>query len=245
MIHCYYTMIKLRKICVLLSVPLLVAFSSCSARIEGVVREGGAAEISLKTSLEMRTHALISSLRDFMGDESDAPILDGPSISRSMAAAPGIRSVSLGNTGPAALEGDILISDVNDFLATGTARFITFTEGQDVGSSSIVINLDRAAAPQIISRLSPEVEEYLAALLAPVVLGEVMPAQEYIALVTMVYGRPQAQEIAAAKISVSIEFPRPPTVVLGGTASGRRAEFEIPLVDLLVLETPLLYEVHW
>jgi len=33
--------------------------------------------------------------------------------------------------------------------------------------------------------------------------------------------------------------------VRGGTFSGRRAEFSIPLVDILVMETPLSYEVVW
>ena len=61
----------------------------------------------------------------------------------------------------------------------------------------------------------------------------------------MIYGRSLADEIAAARITVLVEFPRPLTSVRGGTASGTRVEFDIPLVDLMVLETPLNYEVNW
>ena len=236
-------------------IPLWIAFFSCSARIEGVVREGGAAEIALSTSLEPRTTALIRSLRGFMGDTVEAPILDGPSITNSMATAPGIRSVSLMNTGPSALAGTISISNVGDFLsvqgqsnpAGGTAggRFINYTEGRSQGASSIIIVLDRISAPGVISRLSPEVGEYLEALMAPVVLGETSTRQEYLGLVAMVYGRALADEINAARIRASIEFPRPITMVRGGIASGRRVDFDIPLVDLLVMEQPLRYEVNW
>ena len=224
---------------------LLLLSISCSARIDGVVREGGAAELKLQTALEPRTSALIRSFRGFMGEEAAAPVLDGPAISRSMAAAPGVRSVSLVNTGPEAMDGGISISNIGDFLVSGagTNRFITFTESRD--TSSIVVSLDRNSAPDIIARLSPDVEDYLMALMAPVLLGEPNSRLEYIALVSAVYGRPLANEISEAKIHASIEFPRQIKTISGGTAAGRQAQFEIPLLDVLVLESPLRYEVSW
>ena len=178
-----------------------------------------------------------------MGDTRNTPILNGETINRSLAAASGIKSASLKNTGPEALEGNIAISNVGDFLLSEKNMFITYSDGAD--SSSITIVLDRDSAPLIISRLSPEVAEYLSALMAPVALGEYMPAGEYLSLVSMIYGKPLADEIAAARIRASIEFPRPVTSVTGGSSAGRRAEFDIPLLDILVLEQPLRYEVNW
>jgi len=222
---------------------LLLALSSCSARIEGSVMAGGAAEISIRTSLEPRTMILIRSLKGFMGGASDGQILDGQSISRSMALAPGIRSVSLRNTSPQALEGTISISHVGNFLSSGEGKFITFTESTEI--SSIVVVLDRDSAPELITKLSPEVEEYLSALMAPVVLGERMSKREYLDLVASIYGRPLADEINAARILASIEFPRRLKTVHGGNFTGNRAEFDIPLIDILVLEQPLRYELSW
>jgi len=226
---------------------LLTAFSSCSARVDGVVKEGGAAVLTLKTSLAPRTSALIRSLKNFMGEGADGPVLDGEAMGRSMAAAPGIGSVSLVNTGPSALEGSISISNVGNFLARGGARsrFITYNEGRAVGTSSIVIVLDRQSAPEIISMLSPEIEEYLSALMAPAVLGEDSTKQEYLDLLASVYGRPLSNEIAEARINAQIDFPRTVTTARGGQAKGKLAEFDIPLVDVLVLENPLEYEVSW
>ena len=142
---------------------LLLAISSCSAGISGVVRDGGAADISIKTSIGPATVTLIRSVKGFMGGAANEPVLNGPEISRSLAASPGIRAVSLKNTGPSGLEGDISVSNVGDFLASDgeKSRFITYTEGRGAGNSSVVIRLDKKSAPFIISRLSAEVEEYL------------------------------------------------------------------------------------
>ena len=227
--------------------PLLLLFFSCAAGIEGEVREGGAVDLSLKTSLGPRMSSLIRSLRGFMGDTADVPMLDGNSISQSMAASPGVQAVSLKNTGPSALEGTISISKVEDFLTAGgsKARFVTYTEGREAGSSSIIIALDKDSAPEILTRLSSEAEEYLSALMAPAVVGETSTRQEYLQLITSVYGRPLADEIAASRLKVSIDFPRPVKAVSGGNASGKRVEFDVPILDILVLEQPLRYEVSW
>jgi hypothetical protein len=223
--------------------PFLAVFLSCSARIDGVVVAGGAAEINVRASLGPRTVGLVQSLRSFMGDTRNTPTLDGGAISRSLSAASGIKSASLKNTSTEALEGTIAISNVGDFLLSEKDMFIAYSEGP--ASSSITVVLDRNSAPLLVSRFSPEVEEYLSALMAPVVLGEYMSSGEYLTLISMIYGRPLADEIAEARIKVSIEFPRPVTSVSGGSSSGRRAEFDIPLLDILVLEKPVRYEVKW
>jgi hypothetical protein len=227
----------------LLLFPVLAVFLSCSARIDGVVMAGGSAEIYVRASLGSRTVSLVQSIRSFMGDTKNTPTLDAGAISRSLAAASGIKSASLKNTSPEALEGTIVISNVGDLLLSEKDMFITYSES--TVSSSITVVLDRNSAPLLISRLSPEVEEYLSALMAPVVLGEYMSSGEYLSLISMVYGRPLSDEIAEARIKASIEFPRPVTSVSGGSSSGKRAEFDIPLLDILVLERPLRYEIKW
>jgi len=246
-------------------IPLFsILFISCSAQIDGFVRDGGTAEFRLKTALEPRTATLIRSIMNFMSDTGNVNILDGEAIGKSMSSAPGIRSVTLKNTAPAALEGVISLANVGDFLtltgagngagsgagggaggSAGRSRFITYTGGRTAGSSSIILVLDMNSAPEIIAMLSPDVEEYLSALMAPAVLAETSTKQEYLDLLASIYGRPLANEIYAARIRASIEFPGPVTSVSGGKAAGRMAEFDIPLIDILVLETPLRYEISW
>ena len=222
---------------------IIIAFSSCTTRIEGELLKGGAAELRLQASLGPMTAVLIKSMRSFMGDNSGSPLVDSEALNRSMAALPGIGAISLKNSSPSAINGTISVASIVNFLSTAGGRgIITYTEGQN---SSITINLDRESVPVLISRLSPEAEEYLSALMAPVILGEKSTKQEYLDLVAMVYGRPLADEVAGARILVLIDFPRPVTSVNGGTARGNRAEFELPLTDILVLERPLQFYVSW
>jgi hypothetical protein len=93
--------------------------------------------------------------------------------------------------------------------------------------------------------VSPDVSDYLSALMAPVATGEELSKQDYLALVSSVYGKGIAAEIADARVSLDLELPGTVLSAPGGTFSGRRASFKVPLTDLLVLERPLLYEIRW
>jgi hypothetical protein len=54
-----------------------------------------------------------------------------------------------------------------------------------------------------------------------------------------------AKEIAASRVTANITMPGTVKSVKGGTYSGKEARFNIALVDLLVLEQPLNYEITW
>jgi len=195
-------------------------------------------------SLEPRMTNLIRLLAA-AGGHTDSQILDGPAIAQSMSnSSLGNVSASFRNTASAAIEGPIRIVNINHFLAAGDiGNFIFFEQGNNGGHCEIKISLDNG--PVILHNLSQEIEDYLNALMAPLATGEKMSKLEYLTLVTSVYSRAISDEIAGSRIRASLDFPGLITSVKGGTFSGRRAEFDIPLLDLLVLETPLSYEVRW
>ncbi|MDR0718553.1 MAG: hypothetical protein LBF78_02880 [Treponema sp.] len=232
-----------------LLMPLMYAFCSCSANVEGVLKEGGAADLAVKTSLEPRMTDLIRRFQVMMGEPGSAAlILDGPAISRSMASAPGIESVFLANDGPAGLDGAVKVKSAGDFLAVAgrSKKFVTFTEKSGSRpSGQLVIALDLESAPELISLLSGDAAAYLAALNAPAASGDAQSRQEYLLFVAALYGKPIADEISAAKIHAVLDFPGPVTSIQGGVSSGNRAVFTVPLLDLLVLDKPLRYEVNW
>jgi len=223
-----------------LAVVLLPLFS-CSARIDGSLAADGSASLSVSMSLQPRMTAMLQALAAAGGQSG--PVLNGPALSRSMSAAPGVASAALRNTSPSAVEGQVRISRIGDFLSAADGRgFITFTQGTG-GRCEISIN--RENGPVILGLLSPEIADYLGALMAPIVTGENLSKSEYLELVASFYNKAISDEIAGSRIRASIEFPGAVTGVRGGTSSGRRANFDIPLVDILVLETPLTYEVRW
>jgi hypothetical protein len=260
-------------------VPALLAvfflfslLTACSGRINGNLSRDGGAELSLEISLEPRMSALIRSLSafsagSFAGSSAgssagrsggapanrDAPIINGPVIARSMAAAPGIEAVSLLNRSPSSVAGNVRISRIDEFLIlpdivgagnTAGEPFITW-EPRFPGDSRLLITMTRDTAPLLLTMISEDIRDYLSALFAPAATGERLSRGEYLELVGSIYGQALADEIAAAKITASIGFPGPVRSIKGGTFSGQEARFDIALVDLLVLENPLEYEVIW
>jgi hypothetical protein len=229
--------------------PLFFLLSSCTARIQGRIEADSSGVFTVSAGLEPRIAALIRSLTMAAGQGTPGDlILNGEALAASMAAAPGIASVSFKNTAPAAVEGLVGISRIGDFLSPAGAKgdFITFDPALAGKSGGrLGITLSRETGPGILSLLSPEVSDYLVALMAPIATGEVLSRSEYLSLVASIYGKPAADEISAAEIRASIDFPGAVNSVKGGTWSGKRVEFTIPLPDLLVLETPLHYEVSW
>jgi len=220
-----------------------LALCSCATRIDGALAADGSASLSVGLSLEQQITLLAQRLA-MAGGQGGGPVLDGPAISRSMAEAGGVASAALRNTGPAALEGQIRISAIGEFLAAADGRgFIEFAQSGTGGHC--LINISRENGPVIVELLSPQIADFLNALMAPLATGEEMSRAEYLELVASFYNRAVSDEIAASRIRASIDFPGAVTSVRGGTFSGRRVNFDIPLVDLLVLETPLSYEVRW
>jgi len=233
----------------------LFACTSCASQMSGSLKEDGQADLQIRAALEPRMTALIGRLSAASGvSQPDAPVLNGPAITASMSSAPGVASVSFKNTAPAAIEGPVKITRIGDFLAPGMAAaaaaggakkagFINFEQNAPGGKCTINLNLD--SGPEILTLISPEISDYLSALMAPLATGEALTRAEYLILVSSVYGRGIADEISKSLIRASIDFPGTIQSVQGGTFTGKRADFAIPLLDIFVLETPLSFEVIW
>jgi len=251
-VYCVLIMRLIQNLRLLVCVPVLAVLFSCTAQINGVVKEGGSAELKLSTSLGVRTSALARQMRAFMGEPESAPLLDAAMIREPLALVPGVSAVSLRNTAPSALEGTITVSNIGNFLSQSApdgGRFITYTEGRQAGTSSLVLQLNKTSVAQLLPFLSEELTLYLSALVAPIVMEEDSTLAEYLDTLKRIYGAALADEVAAASIRAIIDFPRPITLIEGGNvvrgAPSNRAEFDIPLSELLVLENPLRYEVRW
>ncbi|MDR1972166.1 MAG: hypothetical protein LBQ46_09620 [Treponema sp.] len=226
---------------------LVLGLASCGASISGKLERGGVGDFNVSAALEPGAAAKI---RDFLAFSQGNPgggelLINAPAIARSMSNAPGVAQVNFRNTGSAALEGLVKIANIGDFLApSGKAGFISFQENPG-GGGRVAITLNREAAPDMLSLISPDVTYYLMALFAPIATGDELSKEEYLIQVNLFHGPAVAGEISRASVRSQVEFPGPLVSVRGGTFSGSRAEFIIPLADLLVLEQPLSYEAVW
>jgi len=229
------------------TVTLLSVFTSCASQINGSLAGEGQADLGINADLKPGMSALIGRFAALAGTaKPGAPLLNGPSLAASMARAPGIESVSFTNKTPSSIEGPVKISRISDFLSSGnTGGIISYEQKNSAGEGTCAVNFNLASGPQMLGLISPEISMYLSALMAPIATGDKTTKPEYLALVASVYGKTIADEISSSSIRASVNFPGAIQRVKGGTYSGRRAEFDIPLLDILVLETPLSYEVVW
>ena len=232
---------------IFLVAAFLLAFPSCASRINGTLMGDGQADLGINAELKPNMSALIGRFAALSGTaKPGAPILDGPSLAASMSRAPGIASVSFTNKTPSSIQGPVKISRINDFLSSGrTGGFINYEQKNSAGEGHCTVNFSLASGPWILSLISPEFSMYLNALMAPIATGEAMTRAEYLVLVGSVYGKGIADEISSSSIRASVNFPGAIQRVKGGTFTGSKADFEVPLLDILVLETPLSYEVVW
>ena len=201
--------------------------------------------VQLGANLEPNMINLLRSFRALGGSQAGV-LLDAAVFNNSLRAAPGIASSNLRNTGQERIEGTVGIRAVGDLLTAGADRFVTYQAPSGTSPGRLAIRLDRSIAPQVISQISPEAEDYLSALMAPVVTGESLSRVQYLQLVRSIYGGPLADEIAASRINAVITVPGTIRSARGAAShSGREARYSIPLVDLLVLEQPQEYEITW
>jgi hypothetical protein len=233
---------------------VLSLLGGCSGRIDGNLRQDGSAGLALEINIEPRMAAMLRSLASLGSaarspPDRNAPVINGPAIARSMAAAPGILSADLANTGPASIAGTIRVSRVDELFALPGApegkRFVALGDGENPGERRLGILLDRETAPLLLAMISADVRDYLSALFAPAATGDPFSKAEYLDLVEDIYGKALADEIAGAEIAVSIGLPGAISSVKGGTFAGASAAFNMALVDILVLEDPVEYEIIW
>jgi hypothetical protein len=231
-------------------------FLGCETNITGSIENSGRAVLNVNSVFMTNTNALIKKLGGFSNAEGavDVPIIDADELNKSLTGS-GIEKASFknvaGNT--AALSGEITISKIDDLIKD--REFIKF-EKRSSGSASggkATFYIDRKNGPGVLESISPELVAYLQVLMAPIADGnetDITDKKNYLENITMVWGAAVAKEINSSYITLNLKFPEAVTTISSGGKSigkidGNKAVIKIPLIDLLVLEVPVSYEIIW
>jgi hypothetical protein len=226
----------------------LLSAVSCSARLDGEFHSDGRAEFTLKSALLPNMSRLLKSFSANSGGQ----IFDVALINRNFAAMPGVESSALRSARASELEGRIVVASMTRLLEHAALtsksvgkKFSAIVWEHSPSGGALTLNLNMDTGQELLHLISPDMVDYLSALMAPIATGEVTGRDAYLELVASVYGKPLADEIQEANFLLKLDFPSTVEGVRGGTGKGSRAEFTIPLIDLLVLDRPLHYEVRW
>lgn len=224
----------------LIVMALFFVLTSCSLSVVATLRPDRQVDIIYSGEVKPKVASLLQAFGGATQAESE-PLISATSVTASLEKIPELSSIMTKNLDPQGLEGKLSITNPEKL----SARF-SFMD-QTFGTDESVFNLriTRESAPELLALFSPEVRDYLDALMAPISSGETLTLTEYRSLLTSVYGKTIAQEIETSHVSLEIRVPGRVLRVVGGTSSGSRAVFVIPLQDLLVLQKPLLYQIAW
>ena len=102
------------------------------------------------------------------------------------------------------------------------------------GGKSFTLTLSKDTINQFLSLLPSETQEYTELLLAPVFSGEKMRKDEYIQLLSAVYGEEIAKEMQGAKLEFSVV-----------SKNGIRQNLNIELAEILCLRETKKYTFDW
>jgi hypothetical protein len=232
----------------------LAACISCSTRLNCEIHGDGRADMVLNSALLPAMNGLLKNLAARSGGENDAPVLDASLINKALARMTGIESAALRNTAENNMDGRIVISNIGLFFnhaadavskqnAIKQIPLAVWEQTPYGGSFKAAINRD--TGQQLLSLLTPELVDYLSALMAPIATGEIIDKAAYLELVSSVYGKTIAAELPRAELLLAIDFPGPVEYISGGAYRGNHTEFKLPLLDLLVLDKAVVYEVRW
>ncbi|MDR2795868.1 MAG: hypothetical protein LBB47_04060 [Spirochaetaceae bacterium] len=235
----------------LFTLVIFLSCVSCGARLDGEFHSDGRTEFTLKSTLFPGASRLLKGLA---ANSGGGPVFDAALLNRNFAAISGIESSTLRNTGEDGIEGGIVVASITQFLTRaadtvaskgGGKKFSAIVWEQSATGGTLTININMDTGQELLLLISPDLVDYLSALMAPIATGEIIDRAAYLELVASVYGKSIADEIMRARISLKAGFPGPVESVSGGNRRGSYAEFMIPLTDLLVLDQPLRYEVRW
>ena len=248
---------------------VLFALTGCGGRLGITARSDGKADLSVVMDTGKAASAMISSIMASLypsGSTSVGP--SGPTAGptdvasgsagvftpeRAQALEKSLAGGDAETLSAQALSSSVLSLDatVRDAASqTSASRTgVRFASVVSVEKHSLTLNLSPATMRALYASMDLQTRSYVDLFMAPVFTGEPMSGGEYTALIASVYGKDLAQEIADARMEITLSAPRGEKAAscsnAGAKLSGRSARFDVPLLDLLVLEEPQAYRITW
>jgi hypothetical protein len=206
--------------------PAVLVFAGCTAAVE--VHAGSDKNTTVQYSASFGS-AFIHTMRSFSDDPS-APLFDADTIAAQLRSS-GIQDAEVKTPSGTALavSASIPAGSKNTVSAAG---LVTYNDS----SNEMTLTLSPSALAALYTSLPETIQSYIDLFMAPVFSGDSMTAKDYIELVASVYGRPLADEVAAAQVSISLYPP---------AGTGAKKSISVSLTDILTAQDPLVYSVQW
>ena len=220
---------------------VLFALTGCGGSLGVSARDDGKADLSLFMDTGRAASAMISSVMAGLYPEGGAQ--EGVfSPERAAALEKGLSESGLESVRAKALSSSALSLEAE----AGPELFSSLVS---MGERSMTLTLSPETMRGLYRSMDARTRGYADLFMAPVFTGDSMSGEEYAALIASVYGTGMAGEISDAVMEISLSAPEGKKAAScsdpGASLSGRRATVFVPLLDLLVLDRELSWEVGW
>lgn len=209
----------MRKFIALLTLAAALFFMSCTDELSLKVNKDGSVDMSLSVAAEEALTQILKSMAENAGVTS---LIDKKALSKDFTDS-GFSNVKVTSKGSA------------DFSATMTDKnkksplFTTGFVSVDGSSVKAVITPEKLA--ELYNESDEQTQMVLDMLLAPVFYDEEMSEEEYIMVISSVYGADVGQEIKNSKVNIVIE-----------NSNGVKKTYKVGLPTLLTLSKPLIFQ---
>lgn len=212
-----------------------IFFMSCTPNIDVFTKNDGTFIVKYNAHFG---NAFVEMAKSLSG-ETNAPLFDAAGIAKQFHDAGLKDAVVVSKT-----DQDLAMSASvpKDFPNKAFSSFTHFTAEKDPTgktnkvkkSASILFSPERFAA--LYKALPAHMQSYLDLFMIPSFTGETMSANEYKDLLSSVYGERVANEIANAKVKISLTGP---------TGTNVQKKFSFDLIELLTLTTEKAFSISW
>ena len=223
----------------------LFALVQCSARQDITLSVDGSGTADVDISLDPVLMRYLRDLSGSMGDE-DAPlqVFDVEEIRRRFAERPGIELAEAGTAGAGLLSLSVRFDDVAALLSEESASFLSVTRSG--GRSRLEVLVGRDTVEEALSYSPLDGSSVSQMLLPPGGMGT-EEYTEYLLWALEEYEEPQVlrEKIESASLRLRVEVNGEIVSQNGGVRDGNTVTFELPVVELLTLESPRRYAVEF
>ncbi|MBP3710516.1 MAG: hypothetical protein J6I73_08980 [Treponema sp.] len=196
-------------------------FSSCTASVELRAHDDSSITVAYDASFG---GAFIELMRALAGGH-DALLFNADEMARQFHEV-GIETVRVSSPADASLSVAATVPH-NSHDAISQSGCIARAER----SMSLICSLETFT--KLYESLPPSLQSYIDLFMAPIFSGDAMTKGEYLDLVASVYGKKLADEVAAARVKITM---------YGGNA---KQAYTIPLVELLTATMQNVYSIAW
>lgn len=228
----------------------LLAFSSCSGKIEMAVRSDYSARLAVKLDIP---EALSTRIRQIGNIGASAPLFDVIKIRNEFSTRKTLLLVDASSTSKDAMTAVLWVPNIEELARDtsltppGMIRFETVPGTQAQGTlRELAITINKSNAAQAFA-LFPGIDSRLVDSLSPPALEEQrITANEYrMNLENVIIGKKAMPAFDACALEVNLTAPKTIVSATGGIATGQTFKAKISLFDLLVLEKPIVLSVRW